>query len=88
MTRQYIKAYLIMIALTLVTLLGFGFTLASFAFMTGGAEVANSLERSTWLPWAYKTVWFVAGLFAFRFSVRKFIEINENKQDKIKAGML
>ena len=84
MTKQYIKAYLIMVALTLVTLFGFGFALASFAFMTGGAEVANSLERSTWLPWAYKAVWFLAGLFAFRFSVKKFIETNKGEQENAK----
>ena len=67
-----------MVALTLVTLFGFGFVLAAFAFMTGGAEVANNLERSTWLPWAYKAVWLVAGLFAFRFSVTKFLKTNES----------
>ena len=79
MTKQYIKAYLIMVALTLITLFGFGFILGSFVFMTGGAVEAHNLERSTWLPWAYHAVWLVAGLFAFRFSVNKFIETNKSE---------
>ena len=84
MAKQYIKAYLIMVALTLVTLLGFAATLASFVFMTGGAVEAHNLERSTWLPWAYKAVWLVSGLFAFRFSVKKLIETNESEQENAK----
>jgi uncharacterized BrkB/YihY/UPF0761 family membrane protein len=84
MTKQYIKAYLTMVALTLTTLFGFGFTLASFVFMTGGAVEAHNLERSTWLPWAYQAVWVVAGLFAFRFSVSKFIETNKSEQENAK----
>ena len=77
-----------MVALTVLTLFGFGFILGSFVFMTGGAEEAINLEKSTWLPWVSQAVWLVAGLFAFRFSIKKFIETNENKQDKVKAGML
>ena len=84
MTKQYIKAYLTMVALTYGTLFGFGFMLGSFAFMTGGAEAANGLERSTWLPWASQATFFVAGLFAFRFSVKKFIETNESEQENAK----
>jgi hypothetical protein len=78
MTKQYIKAYVVMVALTYATLFGFGFMLGSFAFMTGGAEAANSLERSTWLPWASQATFFVAGLFAFRFSAKKFLKTNES----------
>ena len=77
MKKQYIKAYLTMVALTIAVLFGFGFILGSFVFMTGGAEEAHHLERSTWLPWVSQAVWLVAGLFAFRFSVKKFIETNE-----------
>jgi|TARA_R110000744_G_scaffold340596_1_gene445843 phosphotransferase system glucose/maltose/N-acetylglucosamine-specific IIC component len=84
MTKQYIKAYLTMVALTLTTLFGFGFILGSFVFMTGGAVEAHNLERSTWLPWASQAVWFVAGLFAFRFSVKKFIETNKSEQENAK----
>jgi hypothetical protein len=86
--KQYIKAYLTMVALAVATLFGFGFMLGSFVFMTGGAEEAINLDKSTWLPWVSKVVWLVAGLFAFRFSVKKFIETDESKQDKVKAGML
>ena len=74
MTKQYIKAYLTMVALTVATLFGFGFILGSFVFMTGGTQEAINLEKSTWLPWVSQAVWLVAGLFAFRFSVRRFIE--------------
>ena len=84
MTKQYIKAYVVMVALTYATLFGFGFMLGSFAFMTGGADAANSLERSTWLPWVSQAVWLVAGLFAFRFSVRRFIETNKSEQENAK----
>ena len=63
-----------MVALTVATLFGFGFILGSFVFMTGGTQEAINLEKSTWLPWVSQTVWLVAGLFAFRFSVRRFIE--------------
>jgi hypothetical protein len=52
--------------------------------MTGGAVEAHNLERSTWLPWAYRAVWFVSGLFAFRFSVKKLIETNESEQENAK----
>ena len=68
-----------MVALTIAVLFGFGFILGAFVFMTGGAEEARKLERSTWLPWASQATFFVAGLFAFRFSVKKFIETNESK---------
>ena len=77
-----------MVALAVATLFGFGFMLGSFVFMTGGAEEAINLDKSTWLPWVSKVVWLVAGLFAFRFSVKKFIETNGSKQDKVKAGIL
>ena len=63
-----------MVVLTISILFGFGFILGAFVFMTGGAEEAHKLERSTWLPWVSEAVWLVAGLFTFRFSVRKFIE--------------
>jgi hypothetical protein len=79
MAKQYIKAYLTMVALTIAVLFGFGFILGAFVFMTGGAEEAHKLERSTWLPWASEAVWLVAGLFAFRFSVNKFIETNKSE---------
>jgi uncharacterized BrkB/YihY/UPF0761 family membrane protein len=84
MTKQYIKAYLTMVALTVATLFGFGFILGSFVFMTGGTQEAINLERSTWLPWVSQAVWFVAGLFAFRFSVRRFIETNKSEQENAK----
>ena len=74
MPKEYIKAYLTMVVLTIAVLFGFGFILGAFVFMTGGAEEAHKLERSTWLPWVSQAVWLIAGLFAFRFSVRKFIE--------------
>ena len=84
MTKQYIKAYSTMVALTVATLFGFGFMLGSFVFMTGGAQEAINLERSTWLPWVSQAVWLVAGLFAFRFSVRRFIETNKSEQENAK----
>ena len=84
MTKQYIKAYLTMVVLTFTVLFGFGFTLGAFVFMTGGAVEAHNLERSTWLPWASQAVWLVAGLFAFRFSVKKFIETNGSEQENAK----
>ena len=33
-------------------------------------------------------MFFIFGFFSFKFSAKKFIETNENKQDKVKAGML
>ena len=72
--KKYIKAYLAFFALTSAISISLAFMLMAFAFMTGGAEVANSVERSTWLPWASEVVWFVAGLFAFKFSVKNFMD--------------
>ena len=79
-----------MVALTVATLFGFGFMLGLFALMTGGVAEAHNLERSTWLPWASQAVWLVAGFFAFRFSVRRFIEpdlagLRANKSERKNA---
>ena len=88
MTKQYIKAYIVFGALTYTALFVFGLVLGMIVFMTQGHDAANSLDRQPWVEIVATIMFFIFGFFSFKFSAKKFIETNENKQDKVKAGML
>ena len=88
MTKQYIKAYLVFGVLTYAALFAFGLILGMAVFMTQGHDAANGLDNQPWFGPLSQIMFFIFGFLSFIFSARKFIETNENKQDKVKAGML
>jgi len=76
MTKQYIKAYLVFGVLTYAALFAFGLALGMVVFMTQGHDAANGLDNQPWFAPLSQIMFFIFGFLSFKFSTKKFFEIN------------
>lgn len=72
---DYIKAFIVMLLLSMAGLFGIGFVVGIF-MVIGGAlpSAADNLEQEVWFNLLILFCWPVITFFAFKFSVEKFIK--------------
>ena len=72
---DYIKAFIVMLLLSMAGLFGIGFVVGLFMAIGGALpSAADNLEQAVWFNLLILFCWPVITFFAFKFSVDKFIK--------------
>ena len=71
---DYIKAFIVMLLLSMAGLFGIGFVVGFFMAIGGALpSAADNLEQAVWFNLLILFCWPVITFFAFKFSVDKFL---------------
>ena len=72
--KDYIIAWAVTIVITIGGLFGVGFVVGMLMGATGNVQSADHLEQAAWFNILVLITMPVINFFAFRFSIKKFIE--------------
>jgi len=70
---DYIKAFIVMVLLNIAGLFVIGFGLGVLMALTGNANSVDTIDEMAWFNILVLVGWAFIGVFAFKFSVDKFL---------------